>query len=64
MQEFATSVNEFLSFRKFKILKDKGSISRQQAIDKSEQEYDIFNKTQKIESDFDKQLKQIITKNR
>ena len=61
MQEFATSVNEFLSFRKFKILKNKGSVSRQQAVEKSEQEYDIFNKTQKIESDFDKQLKQIIT---
>ena len=61
MQELATSVNEFLSFRKFKILKNKGSVSRQQSVEKSEQEYDIFNKTQKIESDFDKQIKQIIT---
>lgn len=56
MQEFATSVNEFLSFRKFKILQGKGTISRQQAIEKSEREYDIFNKTQRIESDFDKQV--------
>ncbi|MBR1627577.1 MAG: virulence RhuM family protein [Bacteroidales bacterium] len=59
MQEFAASVNEFLSFHKFKVLKNKDSVSRQQAIEKSEQEYDIFNKTQKIESDFDKQVKQL-----
>lgn len=35
------------------ILKDNGRISHKQAIEKAYQEYDIFNKTQPIESDFD-----------
>ena len=56
MEEFARSVNEFLKFRKYQILKDKGKVSKKQAIEKAEKEYDIFNKTQKIESDFDKQI--------
>lgn len=54
MEEFANSINEFLSFRKYQILKDKGSISSAQAKKKAELEYDKFNKTQKINSDFDK----------
>lgn len=57
MQEFAASINEFLAFRKYKILTDKGRISKQQAEEKAEAEYDEFNKTQKIISDFDKHLK-------
>ena len=56
MQDFANSVNEFLSFRKYKILPDKGQISALQAKEKAETEYDIFNKTQRIISDFDKQI--------
>lgn len=59
MQEFSTSVNEFLTFRKYEILKDKGSISHQQAIEKAETEYNEFNKTQKIVSDFDKEIKKL-----
>ncbi|MDR1022804.1 MAG: virulence RhuM family protein [Prevotellaceae bacterium] len=59
MEEFAASVNEFLSFRKYKILTDKGKISRQQADQKAESEYDEFNKTQKIISDFDKEIKKL-----
>jgi len=59
MEEFATSVNEFLEFRKYRVLKDKGKISKRQAIEKAEKEYDIFNKTQKIESDFDKQIENL-----
>jgi hypothetical protein len=59
MTEFAASVNEFLSFRKYKILTDKGKISRQQAEEKAEAEYDEFNKTQKILSDFDKHLREL-----
>jgi len=59
MEEFATSVNEFLEFRKYQVLKDKGKISKRQAIEKAEKEYDIFNKTQKIESDFDKQIENL-----
>ena len=62
MQEFAASVNEFLTFRKYKILDDKGKISKQEADKKAETEYDEFNKTQKIFSDFDKEVKSIIEK--
>lgn len=57
MEEFATSINEFLAFRKYDILKGKGSISKQQADLKAKAEYDEFNKTQKIISDFEKGLK-------
>ena len=63
MQEFATSINEFLVFRKYKILTDKGKISKQQADTKAETEYEVFNKTQKIVSDFDKQIKKMIESN-
>lgn len=54
MEEFAASVNEFLAFRRYKILKDNGKISRRQAEEKAAAEYNEFNKTQKIVSDFDK----------
>jgi hypothetical protein len=54
MQQFADSVNEFLSFRKYKILVGKGNISKVEADKKARLEYDKFNKTQKIISDFDK----------
>jgi len=59
MEEFAQSVNEFLSFRKYKILTDKGKVSKQQADKKAETEYDEFNKTQKIVSDFDREIKRL-----
>ena len=57
MKEFAASVNEFLAFRRYDILPDKGRVSRKQAWEKACAEYDIFNKTQKITSDFDLLLK-------
>ena len=57
MEEFSKSVNEFLEFRRYDILKDNGRISHKQALEKAYQEYDIFNKTQPIESDFDKVVK-------
>ena len=57
MEEFSKSVNEFLAFRRYDILKDNGCISHKQAVEKAYQEYDIFNKTQPIESDFDKIVK-------
>ena len=62
MQEFAKSVNEFLSFRRYDILPDgnKGKISQKQAKTKAEKEYDVFNKTQQIESDFDKEVKKLL----
>ncbi len=62
MQEFAKSVNEFLAFRKYDVLPDgnKGKISQKQAKTKAEKEYDVFNKTQQIESDFDKEVKKLL----
>lgn len=56
MEEFAKSINEFLEFRKYDVLKDNGKISRKQAEEKAEKEYTEFNKNQKIISDFDKLL--------
>ena len=56
MEEFAKSVNEFLMFRKYKILNDKGRISKKTADKKAKMEYDEFNKFQKIISDFDKEI--------
>ena len=60
MEEFAASVNEFLAFRRYDILKDKGRVSRQMAINKAETEYDAFNKTQKIVSDFDREVRKML----
>ena len=63
MEQFAASVNEFLSFRKYEILEGKGRISHATATRKAEGEYDIFNKTQKYLSDFDKAVKELESKN-
>jgi hypothetical protein len=57
MEEFSESVNAFLAFRKYQILEGKGKISKPRADAKAEAEYDAFNKTQKIVSDFDKTIK-------
>lgn len=57
MEQFAASVDKFLTFNDYKILPDKGRISAAQAKEKAESEYDIFNKTQQIDSDFDKQIR-------
>ena len=62
MDDFALSINEFLEFRKFKILPDKGSVSKKQAEDKAVIEYEEFNKSQFIESDFDKEVKKLLGK--
>lgn len=59
MHSFIASVNEFLAFRKYDILEDKGSVSRKTAESKAFSQYDKFNKTQKINSDFDKFVKGI-----
>jgi hypothetical protein len=60
MEEFEKSVNAFLEFRQYKILKDNGRISHKQALEKAFSEYDIFNRIQPIESDFDKTVKQMM----
>ena len=56
MQEFAQSINEFLSFRRYQILPDKGRVSHKVALEKAAKEYDIFNRTQKLTSDFDREI--------
>ena len=63
MAQFSTSVNEFLTFRRYQILPDKGKISAEQAKKKAEEEYDIFNKTQRIDSDFDKEVRGLLGDN-
>lgn len=63
MEALAESVNKFLSFNEYKILEGFGKVSHQQAINKAAKEYNNFNKTQKINSDFDKQIKALQQKN-
>ena len=63
MSQFSESVNEFLAFRRYQILPDKGRISAAQAKAKADSEYDIFNKTQRIDSDFDKQVRGMLRDN-
>ena len=60
MEQFAESINAFLEFRKYKILTGKGTVSKLDAERKATSEYEIFNKTQKITSDFDKQVKKLL----
>ena len=60
MEEFALSINEFLTFRKYDILKGKGRISAKTARAKAEAEYDEFNKHQRIVSDFDKAVQKML----
>lgn len=55
----AESVNKFLTFNEYKILEGNGNVSRIQAGKKAIEEYDKFNKTQKIISDFDKEVKKL-----
>ena len=60
MEQFSASVNEFLAFRRYQILPDKGKISAAEAKQKAENEYDIFNRTQRIDSDFDKGIRGVL----
>ena len=62
MESLANSVDKFLNFNEFKVLEGKGTKSHKQAIAKAEKEYDQFNKTQKIVSDFDKEIKKLTQK--
>ena len=59
MESLSDSVNKFLEFNEYKILENCGKISRNQAELKAFSEYDKFNKIQKIESDFDKNIKKL-----
>ena len=60
MEQFAASVNEFLTFRRYRILPDKGRISAAQAKKKAEDEYALFDPTQQIDSDFDKEVRKML----
>lgn len=62
MEQFAASVNEFLTFRRYQILPDKGKISAAQAKKKAEDEYALFDPTQQIDSDFDKEVRRLLEK--
>ena len=62
MTEFAASINEFLAFRKYDILEGKGRISKKKADEKAKAEYDEFNKNQKINSDFEREVKRLLEK--
>jgi hypothetical protein len=62
MEEFNSSINEFLAFRRYDILEGKGKISKENADKKAIEEYIEFNKTQKINSDFDKEVKKMLKK--
>ena len=59
MQDFASSVDAFLSFNRYQILEGHGRVSHQQAKQKSIGEYKEFNKQQKIISDFDMAVSRI-----
>ena len=60
MEQFASSVNEFLTFRRYQILPDKGKISAAQAKKKAEEEYALFDPAQQIDSDFDKEVRKML----
>jgi len=62
MAEFAESVDKFLNFNEYRVLEGKGRISRKQAEKKALEEYGSFNKTQKIDSDFEKEVKKMLEK--
>lgn len=63
MEALANSVDKFLNFNEYKVLEGKGTRTHKQAIAKAEKEYEQFNKTQKIVSDFDKEIKKLTRKN-
>ena len=60
MESLAESVNNFLEFNEYRILEGKGAVSHNSAEKKAYSEYDEFNKIQKIESDFDREIKKMI----
>ena len=59
MKDLAESVSKFLNFNEYKILEGKGKTSRLAAEKKAITAYEIFNKTQKMISDFDKEIKKL-----
>lgn len=64
MEQFSASVDRFLAFNDYKILSGKGSVSAQEAKEKAEREYDLFNPMQQIDSDFDKKIRKMLDNNK
>lgn len=62
MVSFSESVNKFLVFNEYQILEGYGRVPRQQAEQHAFAEYDKFNKRQRIESDFDREVKKLLHK--
>ena len=62
MQDLADSIDRFLAFQDYEPLEGDGQITRQSAKEKARSEYAIFNKTQKINSDFEKLLEDLSSK--
>lgn len=62
MEQFAMGVDKFLTFNEYKVLHGKGKVSKAQADEKANKEYEKFNKKQKIESDFDRMVAKIVPK--
>jgi len=62
MEQFSESVNKFLEFNEYEVLGDFGSRSRLEAEQKAHAEYDVFNKSQRIESDFDRLIQNLPSK--
>ena len=60
MQAFSESVNRFLAFNEYEVLDGRGTITRTAADEKAAQEYEIFNRTQVVESDFDREIKRLL----
>lgn len=59
MEALAESVNKFLNFNEYKVLEGNGKVAKIVADKKAVTEYETFNKTQKIVSDFDKEIKKL-----
>jgi len=62
MEKLAESVNKFLEFNEYRVLDGKGKIAHKDAEQKASAEYEDFNKIQKIESDFDREIKKLLDK--
>jgi len=60
MVQIKESVDKFLAFNEYNILEGNGTVSKNQAEEKAFAIYEEFNKIQKIESDFDREIKKLI----
>ena len=60
MVQIKESVDKFLAFNEYNILEGNGTVSKNQAEEKAFAIYEEFNKIQKIESDFDIEIKKLI----